>query len=92
MTKKNHATTDSLSEQAHEAVNQIARTAGRAEDRIRRSASGAEARAKEVGQNAKETSEETLHSVTGFVRGNPLISLAMAVGAGALMYAFRRRS
>ncbi|WP_024326477.1 YqjD family protein [Thioalkalivibrio sp. AKL19] len=86
-----HATTDRLSERAHETVDQAAKTAAKAEERIRHQAAGAEERVKEAGQQVKERSDETLKSVTGFVRENPLLSLGIAFAAGTLVSALRRR-
>lgn len=87
-----HATTDRLSERAHESVNQIAKTAGKAEERIRHEAAGAEARVRDAGQKVKERSDETLQSISVFVRDNPLISMGLAFAAGTLLSVFRRRS
>ena len=91
-TSSDHATTDRLSERAHESVDQVAKTAGKAEERIRHGAAGAEARVRDAGQKIKEHSDETLHSVNVFVRDNPLLSLGLAFAAGSLLFALRRRS
>lgn len=87
-----HATTDRLSERAHESVDQIAKTAGKAEERVRHEAADADARVRDAGQKVKERSGETLQSVSGFVRDNPLTSLGIAFAAGTLLSALRRRS
>jgi ElaB/YqjD/DUF883 family membrane-anchored ribosome-binding protein len=87
-----HATTDRLTERAHESVDQVAKTAGRFEERIRHEAADAEVRVRDAGQKAKERSDETLQSIGVFVRDNPLISLGLAFAAGALLSALRRRS
>lgn len=91
MSKQNHATTDNLSKRAHESLDQVAKSAGHAEELIRREAESAQVSVRNAGKKAKESSEETLHSANDFVRGNPLLSLVMALGAGALLYAFKRR-
>ncbi len=75
-----HATTDRLSERAHESVDRIAKTAGKGEEKIRHEAA-----------NAKERSDETLHSISTFVEDNPVISLGVAFAAGAVLSAFLRR-
>ncbi|MCS3902822.1 ElaB/YqjD/DUF883 family membrane-anchored ribosome-binding protein [Methylohalomonas lacus] len=87
-----HATTDRLSERAHESVNQFAKTAGKAEERIRHDAIDAEARIRDVGQKARKRSDETLHSISVFVQDKPLTSLGLAFAAGTLLSALRRRS
>jgi ElaB/YqjD/DUF883 family membrane-anchored ribosome-binding protein len=87
-----HATTDRLSERVHESVDQVAKTAGKAEERIRHEAAGAEARVRDAGQKIKEHSDETLHSISVFVRENPLTSLGLAFAAVTLLSALRRRS
>ncbi len=91
-TTGDHATTDRLSERAHESVDQIAKTAGKAEERIRNGAEDAEARIREAGQKARERSGDTLQSISVFVRDNPLTSLGLAFAAGTLLSALRRRS
>ncbi len=87
-----HATTDSLSENAHHSVNQIAKNAGKAEERIRNGADDAQAHISEAGQKAKERSSKTVESISGFVRDNPLTSLSLVFAAGTLFSALRRRS
>jgi ElaB/YqjD/DUF883 family membrane-anchored ribosome-binding protein len=87
-----HATTDRLSERAHESVDQFAKTAGKAEERMRHEAADAEAYVREAGRKAKEHSTETLHSVSAFVRENPLMCLGIAFAAGTLVSSFKRRS
>lgn len=87
-----HATTDHLSERAHESVDRIAKTAGKGEERIRNKAADAEAYVKDAGQKAKERSNEALQSISVFVRDNPLISLGLAFAAGTLLSALKRRS
>lgn len=91
-TNGDHATTDRLSDRAHESVDHMAKTAGKAEERIRNGAADAEARVREAGHKAKERSDETLESVSTFVRSNPVISLVLAFAAGTLLAAFKRRS
>lgn len=87
-----HATTDRLSERAHQTVDQAAKAASKAEERIRHEAADMEERVKEAGKKVKEHSGETLQSINGFVRENPLLSLGLAVAVGALLAALRRRS
>ncbi len=87
-----HATTDRLSERAHESVDQVAKTAGKVEERVRHEASEADARVRDAGQKAKERSDETLHSVSTFVGEHPLTSLGVAFAAGTLLSALIRRS
>lgn len=76
-----HATTDHLSERAHESVDRIAKTAGKGEERLRHEAA-----------NVKERSDDTLQAVSTFVRDNPLTSLGIAFAAGSLLSALKRRS
>lgn len=87
-----HATTDRLSQHAHDSVDRIARTAGKGEEKLRVGAADAETRVREAGQHARERSDETLHSIGVFVRDNPLTSLGIAFAAGSLVSAFTRRS
>ncbi|WP_297186975.1 hypothetical protein [uncultured Porticoccus sp.] len=87
-----HATTDHLTERAHESVDQIARTAGKAEERIRKEAGTAEDLVRNAGQKTRERSGEALQSISGFVRDNPLTSLGIAFAAGSLLSALTRRS
>lgn len=94
MTKQassDHSTTDRLSESAHESVDHIAKTAGKAEERIRHEAADAQAHVKEAGQKTKERTEDTLQSISGFVRENPMISLGLAFAAGTLLSALKRQ-
>lgn len=76
-----HATTDRISERAHETVDRIAKSAGKGEERIRHEAA-----------DARERSDETLQSISVFVRDNPLTSLGLAFAAGTLLSVLRRRS
>lgn len=87
-----HATTDRLSERAHESVDKVAKTAGKAEERIRDEARDAGARVREAGHKVKERSDETLRSISVFVQDNPLIALGVAFAAGTLVSALRNRS
>lgn len=87
-----HVTTDRLSESAHESVKHIAETAGKAEERIRHGAADAEAYARDAGHKAKDYSDKTLDSVSGFVREKPFTSIGIAVVAGALLSLLKRRS
>ncbi|MDZ7670294.1 MAG: hypothetical protein U5Q16_13075 [Gammaproteobacteria bacterium] len=87
-----HATTDRLSERAHESVDQFAKTAGKTEERIRHEAADAEALVRDAGQKAKKHSDETLQSISVFVRDNPMMCLGIAFAAGSLVPALRRRS
>lgn len=87
-----HATTDRLSERAHESVDRIAETAGRGEEKLRHGAADAEARVRDAGQKAKDRSDETLQTISGFVRDNPLTSLGIAFAAGSILAALTRRS
>lgn len=87
-----HATTDHLSEYAHESVDQVARAAGKAEARIRHEAAGAEARVKDAGQKVRKRSDDTLDTVSDYTRDNLLVSVGLAFAAGALLSLLRRRS
>lgn len=87
-----HATTDRLSERAHESVDRIAKTAGKGEEKIRHEAADIEARVKEAGQKAKKHSDETLRAINVFVRENPLVSIGLAFAAGTVLSVFTRRS
>lgn len=87
-----HATTDRLSDCAHESVDKVAGPAGKAEEKIRQGAGDARNSANSAGKKAKEQSEETLHSITDFVGENPMISLGLAFAAGTLVSALRRKS
>lgn len=86
-----HATTDRLSERAHESVDRIARTAGKGEERVRHEAADAEARVRDVGQKAREKSDEALRTLDVFVRDRPLLSIGLAFAAGSLVSALVRR-
>ncbi|MFN2328553.1 MAG: hypothetical protein ABR612_06525 [Chromatocurvus sp.] len=66
--KGNHATTDCVSERAHESVDRIAGAAGKGEERIRHEAADAEARVRDLGEMAREKSDEALRTVDIFVR------------------------
>ncbi|MEX0624198.1 YqjD family protein [Saccharospirillum sp.] len=90
-TSSDHSTTDRLSESAHESVDHIAKTAGKAEERIRHEAAYAQAHVKEAGQKTKERTEDTLQSISGFVRENPLMSVGLAFAAGSLLSALKRK-
>lgn len=87
-----HATTDRLSDRAHESVNRIDKTAGKVEERIRQRAADGEAQVRDAGQKVQELSDETLNSVSVFVRDSPLIALGIAFAAGTLISALIRQS
>lgn len=87
-----HATTDHLTERAHESVDQISRTAGKAEERIRKEAGNAENLVRNASQKTRNQSGEALKSISGFVQDNPLTSLGLAFAAGTLLSALKRRS
>lgn len=86
-----HATTDRLSERAHESVDQFAKAAGKGEEKIRHKAADAEARVKDAGQKAKQRSGEAMQSISAFVQDKPLTSLGIAFAAGSLLSALLRR-
>lgn len=87
-----HATTDRLTEHAHESVDRIASKAARGEERIRHEAADAEARVRDAGQKARERSDEALRTIDVFVRDRPLLSLGLAFAAGSLVSALMRRT
>ncbi|WP_052063301.1 DUF883 family protein [Nitrincola sp. A-D6] len=87
-----HATTDRLSDSAHDSVDQIANSAGKAEERIRHEAADAKAYARDAGQKTKERTDEAMNTVSVFVQDNPLIALGLAFAAGTLLSTFKRRS
>lgn len=86
-----HATTDRLSERAHESVDQFARTAGKGEEQIRHKAADAEASVRDAGKKAKKRSGEAMQSINAFVQDKPLISLGIAFAAGTLLSALLSR-
>lgn len=86
-----HATTDRLSEHAHESVDQFAKTAGKGEEKIRQKAADAEASVRDAAQKAKERSGEARQSINAFVQDKPLISLGIAFAAGTLLSALLSR-
>lgn len=87
-----HATTDRFAESAHKSVDRIAATAGKGEEKIRREAAEAEVRVKDAGLSAKQSSEEMLQTISGFVHEKPLTALGLAFATGALLSTLRRRS
>jgi ElaB/YqjD/DUF883 family membrane-anchored ribosome-binding protein len=86
-----HATTDRLSERAHESVDQFAKVAGKGEEQIRQKTAEAEARVRDAGQKAKQRSGEALQSISAFVQDKPLVSLGIAFAAGTLLSALLSR-
>lgn len=88
----NHATTDRLLKRLQESMDRFAKTAGKAEKRMRHEAGDTKARVSKAGEKARKRSEKTVHSVSVFVRDNPLTSLGLALAAGSLMSAIARRS
>lgn len=87
-----HATTDRLSDRAHESMDQMGKTAGKVKEQIQRGAADAEAQVRNAGQKVQELSDETLNSVSVFVRDNPLTALGIAIAAGTLISAVIRQS
>ena len=75
-----HATTDRLAGKAHDTVEQLAKGAGKAEEQIR-----------DAGVKAKAQSNEVLHSMSLFVRENPLAAVGLAFAAGTLLAWLRKR-
>lgn len=86
------AITDRLSDGAHESMDQIEQTAGKVKEQIQQGAADAEAQVRNAGQKVQELSDETLNSVSVFVRDNPLIALSIAFAAGTLISALIRQS
>lgn len=86
-----HATTDRLSERAHESVDKFAKTAGKGEEQIRQKAAEAEASIRDTGKKAKKRSGEAMESISTFVQDKPLISLGIAFAAGTLLSALLGR-
>lgn len=86
-----HATTDSLSKRAHEPVDRFAKAASKGEASPPYEAANVETRVRDAGQQAKQRSSSTLRSCSVFVRNNPVISLGLAIAAGVLLSAWRRR-
>lgn len=91
-TSANRTTTDNLSERAHESMDWLASTASKGEERIRREAADVEARLRKAGLAARKHSDESLQSISAFVRENPMVVVGIAFAAGALLTALKRRS
>lgn len=86
-----HATTDQVSQRVHETIDRLAERAAKAEERLRHDTATAEARVRNTGQQARERSEDMVHTVSGYVRDNPLTALGLAFAAGTLLSALTRR-
>ncbi len=86
-----HKTTDNVKDRAHESVDRLAERAGSAEEHLRQSASEAGERVRSTSQQARDTSEDFLDTVTDYVRENPMTAVCLAFAAGSLLSMFRRR-
>lgn len=82
---------DYVEGKAHDAVNRAAKSTGKAEEYTREQASHADERVRAAATHGRKQAEEMFGSVNGYVRDNPLISIAIAFGAGVLLSSLRRR-
>jgi ElaB/YqjD/DUF883 family membrane-anchored ribosome-binding protein len=78
-------TIDGAAARAHETVDRISETAKRADRKIRSQAQRAEAKMEEALADVHEHSEQLVNGVSQFVKDNPMLSVGLAVAAGALL-------
>jgi ElaB/YqjD/DUF883 family membrane-anchored ribosome-binding protein len=76
---------DGAAARAHETVDRISEGAKRADRKIRSQAQRAEERMEEALADVREHSEELASSVSQFVKDNPMLSVGLAMAAGALL-------
>jgi ElaB/YqjD/DUF883 family membrane-anchored ribosome-binding protein len=69
----------------HEAVNKMAGNAREATEKLRGQAQRAEQKMEEALADVQEHSEQLAEGVTQFIKDNPMLSIGMAVAAGALL-------
>jgi ElaB/YqjD/DUF883 family membrane-anchored ribosome-binding protein len=81
----NNDSIDRGAAKGHEAVNKMAGNAREATERLRGQAQRAEQKMEEALADVQEHSEQLAEGVTQFVKDNPMLSIGIAVAAGALL-------
>lgn len=81
----NNDSIDRGAAKGHETVNKMAGTAREATERLRGQAHRAEQKMEEALADVQEHSEQLAEGVTQFIKDNPMLSVGMAVAAGALL-------
>lgn len=76
---------DRSADKLHESVDNLAEEAHRVDDTVRDRAREAEERVTSAVNEAREQSEQLLAQATGFVKRNPLLSVGLAMLAGAIL-------
>lgn len=77
---------DRTAETLHESVDQIADGARHADEKIREQAKRVEAKAEAAVADVRSQAEKLMAETTDFVKTNPLMSVGLALVAGALMH------
>jgi ElaB/YqjD/DUF883 family membrane-anchored ribosome-binding protein len=77
---------DRTAESIHESVDQIAEGARRADEKVREQAKRVEAKAEAAVADVRTQSAKLVGETTDFVRTNPLMSVGLALVAGALVH------
>jgi ElaB/YqjD/DUF883 family membrane-anchored ribosome-binding protein len=85
MLDKDHESIDRGAARGHEAVDKGAGAARQASDKLRGQAKHAEQKMEEALADVQEHSQELAEGVTQFIKDNPMLSIGMAVAAGALL-------
>lgn len=77
---------DRTAESIHESVDQIAEGARHADEKIREQAKRVEAKAEAAVADVRTQSAKLVGETTDFVKTNPLMSVGLALVAGALVH------
>lgn len=77
---------DRTAESLHESVDQLAGGARHADEKIREHAKRVEAKAEAAVADVRTQSAKLVGETSDFVKTNPLMSIGLAVVAGALMH------
>jgi ElaB/YqjD/DUF883 family membrane-anchored ribosome-binding protein len=81
----NNDSIDRGAAKGHEAVNKMAANAREASEKLRGQAHRAEQKMEEALADVQEHSEQLAEGFTQFIKNNPMLSIGMAVAAGALL-------
>ena len=76
---------DRTADKLHESVDRLADGARHVDDSVRDRARHAEEQVTSAVADAREHSEQLLNQATGFVKTNPLLSMGLAMLAGAIL-------
>ncbi len=90
-TPEDHEVIDKAADKLHQSVDKLADGARQVDDKVRDQARRTEEKLSSAVADAREHSEELIGQTTSFIKANPLLSMGMAVVAGAVLDRILRR-